>query len=65
MSARPPRDRRGRRWSLRALVGAAFAGRLVAARSLRAVEDHSALMAGLGQHGFGFQRRVPTPPWSP
>ena len=49
-----PRDRRGRRWSLRALVGAAFAGRLVAARSLRAVEDHSALMAGLGQHGFGY-----------
>jgi predicted transposase YbfD/YdcC len=54
-----PRDRRGRRWPLRALVGAAFAGMLTAARSLRAVEDLTELMAGMGQRGFGFRRRVP------
>lgn len=54
-----PRSRRGRRWQLRSLVGAAFAGMLTRARSLRAVEDQSALMAGVGQRGFGFRRRVP------
>ena len=54
-----PRARRGRRWSLRALVGAAFAGMLCAVRSLRAVEDLTALMAGASQRGFGFGRRVP------
>lgn len=54
-----PRGRRGRRWSLQALVGAAFAGMLVAARSLRAVEDLTELMAGFSGRGFGFRRRVP------
>jgi len=54
-----PRSRRGRRWKLRALLGAAFAGMLVRARSLRAVEDFTETAAAGGLRGFGVGRRVP------
>ena len=54
-----PRSRRGRRWKLRALLGAAFAGMLVRARSMRAVEDLTDTASSTGLRGFGFVRRVP------
>ena len=54
-----PRSRRGRRWKLRALLGAAFAGMLVRARSLRAVEDLTETASASGLRAFGVSRRVP------